>query len=341
MICNHAMEVRFFLEAHVYCTTCKCSSFCSDSITFTSYFCLKKMFTRQRLSVARSSKKDEFYTLYEDVKFELDHYLDQFKDKVIYCPCDTEESAFVKYFLELEAKGLIKELLYTSLQNGTNFLSDGAIDGYKHSDIIVTNPPFSLFRPFISLLDSLNKQFIVWSNNNAICYKQVSSMLVKDKIRLGYIANKTCEFEVPEEYGADDPSSKVYLRNNKHYVKVAAITTFTNLAVNRESNLELTTKYDPSIHFKYDNFDAINCNKVSIIPYDYDGYIGVPVTYLSKHDPSKFKIVGIFNNFEKLDLDAGRVTGELVHVGTLKTRGPCVNGLPVYVRLIIQRIKDN
>ena len=106
------------------------------------------MSTRQRLSVARASKKDEFYTLYEDVKFELDHYLDQFKNKIIYCPCDTENSAFVKYFLELEAKGLIKELLYTSLQNGTDFLSDAAIDGYKHSDIVITNPPFSLFRPF-------------------------------------------------------------------------------------------------------------------------------------------------------------------------------------------------
>ena len=298
------------------------------------------MFTRQRLSVARSSKKDEFYTLYEDVKFELDHYIDQFKDKTIYCPCDTESSAFVKYFLELEAKGLIKELLYTSIQSGTDFLSGGAIDGYRHSDIIITNPPFSLFRPFIELLDSLNKKFIVWSTNNAISYKQVSSMLVKDRIRLGYIANRTCEFEVPEEY-ANDPKSKVYTRDNKHYVKVAAITTFTNLDVKRDSCLNLTVQYDPNIHKKYVNFDAINCNKTSDIPIDYDGYIGVPVTYLTKHDPSKFKIIGIFNNYDELDFELGRITGDLVTLDKApwKTRGPCLEpNTPTYVRIVIKRV---
>lgn len=295
---------------------------------------------RDKLGNARSSKKDEFYTLYEDVKFELDHYLDQFKDKTIYCPCDTESSAFVKYFLELEAKGLIKELLYTSLQNGTDFLGGGAIDGYRHSDIIVTNPPFSLFRPFIELLDSLNKKFIVWSTNNAISYKQVSSMLVKDRIRLGYIANRTCEFEVPEEY-ANDPKSKVYTRDNKHYVKVATITTFTNLDVKRDSCLDLTVQYDPNIHKKYVNFDAINCNKTSDIPIDYDGYIGVPVTYLAKHDPSKFMIIGVFNNYDELDFELGRITGDLVTLDKApwKTRGPCLEpNIPTYVRIMIKRV---
>lgn len=296
------------------------------------------MFTRQRLSVARSSKKDEFYTLYEDVKFELDHYLNQFKDKVIYCPCDTEESAFVKYFLELEAKGLIKELLYTSLQNGTDFLSGGAIDGYRHSDIIVTNPPFSLFRPFLSLLDSLNKKFIIWGNNNCCAYKVTTAMLVKDRIRLGYIANKTCEFEVPEDY-ANDPSSKVYTRNNMHYVKVASVTTFTNLDVDRSSSLNLTRSFDDS-YVKYDNFDAINCDKTADIPVDYDGYIGVPITYLSKHDPSKFKIIGVFNNFDVADLESGRVAGSPVDFDKppWKTKGPVVNGKPLYLRVIIKRV---
>ena len=296
------------------------------------------MFTRKRLSVARSSKKDEFYTFYEDVKFELDHYIDQFKDKIIYCPCDTEESAFVKYFLELEAKGLIKELLYTSLQNGTDFLSEGAIDGYRHSDIIVTNPPFSLFRPFLSLLDSLNKKFIIWGNNNCCAYKVTTSMLVKDRIRLGHIANKTCEFEVPEDY-ADEPDSKVYKRGDRHFVKVASVTTFTNLTVDRSSSLNLTRHFDDT-YIKYDNFDAINCNKVADIPVDYDGYIGVPITYLSKHDPSKFKIIGVFNNFDETDLDHGRIAGSLVEFNKApgKTKGPCINKSPLYIRLIIKHI---
>ncbi len=294
--------------------------------------------SRQTLGNARSSKKDEFYTLYEDVKFELDHYLDQFKDKVIYCPCDIEESAFVKYFLELEAKGLIKELLYTSLQNGTDFLSDAAIDGYRHSDIIVTNPPFSLFRPFLSLLNKLNKKFIIWGANNCISYRCTSEMLVKDKIRLGYIANRTCEFEVPEEY-ANVPNSKVYTRNGKHFIKVPSITTFTNLSVDRSDSLNLTRSFDDS-YKKYSNFDAINVDRVANIPINYDGLIGVPITYLSKHDPDKFTIVGIFNNFDATDLEAGRITGDLVKLDKppWSTRGPCIDGnIPTYIRVIIKK----
>lgn len=298
------------------------------------------MFVRQRLSVARSSKRDEFYTLYEDVKFELDHYLDQFKDKIIYCPCDTEESSFVKYFLELKAKGLIRELLYTSLQNGVDCLSDSAIDNYKRADIVVTNPPFSLFRQFLELLDRLDKKFIIWGTNNAIVYKNVVSLLIQDKIRLGYIANKTCEFEVPSGY-ADSQNSKAFLRDGKYYIKVASITTFTNLDVVRLNSLDLTVQYDPTIHQKYVNFDAINCNRSADIPINYDGYIGVPITYLAKHDPSRFKIVGVFNNYDELDFELGHISGDLVSLNKApwKTRGPCMEpNIPIYARLIIKRI---
>lgn len=301
------------------------------------------MFTRKRLSVARSSKKDEFYTLYDDVKFELDHYIDQFKGKVIYCPCDTEESAFVKYFLELEAKGLIKEIIYTSFNNGsgTDFLSDSAIDGYKHSDIIVTNPPFSLFRQFLSLLDDLDKRFIIWGTNNGVLYKKTAEMLVKERIRLGYIANKTCSFEVPSDY-ADGNDSKVYVENDRHLVKVAGVTVFTNLNVNIVSPLVLTKRFDDP-YIKYTNFDAINCDRSSDIPIDYNGLIGVPVTYLAKHDPSKFKIIGVFNNFDESNLELGRITGDVVKLDKApwKTRGPCINGnQPTYARLIIQKKDD-
>lgn len=296
---------------------------------------------RDKLSNARSSKKDEFYTLYKDVKFELDHYIDQFKDKVIYCPCDTEESAFVKYFLELKAKGLIKELLYTSLQSGTDFLGDIAIDNYKRSDIVITNPPFSLFRQFLSLLDSLNKKFIIWGNTNALTYKLVMNLLVHNKILLGHIAHKTCEFEVPEDY-ADDPTSKAYKKGNACYIKVPAISTFTNLNVNRISTLTLTKHVDDS-YVKYDNFDAINCSKTTDIPIDYNEYIGVPVTYLTKHDPTKFNIIGLFNNYDRLDFENGIITGTEAKLDKppWRTRGPCINGKALYARLIIKKKINN
>ena len=298
------------------------------------------MQTRERLSIARSSKRDEFYTLYEDVKFELDHYIDQFKDKIIYCPCDIKDSAFVKYFLELEAKGLIKELLYTSLQDGVDCLGDVAINNYNCCDIVVTNPPFSLFRQFLELLDKLDKKFIIWGTNNAIMYKVTSSLLVHDRVRLGYIANRTCEFRVPEGY-ANDQASKVYKRDDDYFVKVPSVTTFTSLNVKRESNLDLTVQYDSMIHKVYDNFDAINCNRVQDIPIDYDGYIGVPITYLAKHDPIKFRIVGVFNNYDEINLEFGRVTGSqmLLDKAPWKTRGPVIDGKPLYARIIIQRVK--
>ena len=295
---------------------------------------------RDRLSIARSSKRDEFYTLYEDVKFELDHYIDQFKDKIIYCPCDTKDSAFVKYFLELEAKGLIKELLYTSLKDGVDCLGNVAINNYNCCDIVVTNPPFSLFRQFLELLDKLDKKFIIWGTNNAIMYKVTSSLLVHDRVRLGYITNRTCEFIVPEGY-ANDQASKVYKRDDDYFVKVPSVTTFTSLNVKRESNLDLTVQYDSMIHKVYDNFDAINCNRVQDIPIDYDGYIGVPITYLAKHDPTKFRIVGVFNNYDEINLEFGRVTGSqmLLDKAPWKTRGPVIDGKPLYARIIIQRVK--
>ena len=297
---------------------------------------------RKHLAGARASKKGEFFTLYDDVQFELVHYLDQLKGKVVYCPCDDKDSSFVKYFLELKSKGLIEDLLYTSLQDGIDCLGEKAGVYYQQADIVVTNPPFSIFRSFLEVLNRNNKKFIIWGTNNCVCYKQVSSMLVRDQIRLGYIANKTCEFEVPREY-AIESRSKAFLRGDKYYIKVAAISTFTNLDVDRAGCLELNTKYDPALHLKYVNFDAVNCDKTSLIPYDYDGYIGVPITYLAKHDPTMFRIIGIFNNYDVMDEESGCITGDLVLLDKApwKTRGPCLPpNKPTYVRILIKRIEN-
>lgn len=147
-----------------------------------------------------------------------------------------------------------------------------------------------------------------------------------------------CEFEVPEDY-ANVPNSKVYARDGKYFIKVPSITTFTNLSVDRSASLNLTRRFDDS-YKKYSNFDAINVDRVVDIPVDYDGLIGVPITYLSKHDSDKFTIVGIFNNFDATDLEAGRITGDLVKLDKppWNTRGPCVDGnVPTYIRVIIKK----
>lgn len=290
--------------------------------------------SRKSLANGRYNKKDEFYTKYQDVKFELDHYIPQFKDKVIYCPCDTSDSAFVKYFLELEAKGLIKELIYTSYKDGvgTDCLSESAIDGYRHSDIIVTNPPFSKFREFISILDKLNKKFILWGNSNALTYKPVVKMIKNNRIHAGYTCNKTCEFEVPADY-----TNKAYERDGKKFCKVPSCSIFTNLIVDKRT-IELNS--NNIAYQKYDNFDAINVNKISDIPDNYYGLIGVPITYFYKHDSSKFEILGLFNNFTCSPED-GLYSGDNVKLPgpPFNTKGPVINGSPIYCRLLIKRIK--
>lgn len=289
--------------------------------------------SRSSLATGRRNSRDEFYTKYDDVKFELDHYISEFKDKIIYCPCDAEDSAFVKYFLELEAKGLIKEVIYTSYRDGkgTDCLSDCAIDGYRHSDIIVTNPPFSLFREFIELIDSTHKKFIIWGNNNSLTYRIMAKLLKNNRIRLGYICNKTCEFEVPREY---NDYQKVYSRDGKYFCKVPACSVFTNFNVERPL-LQLSAE---SHYCKFDNYDAINVDRVADIPDNYNGLIGVPITYLSKHNSEQFEIVGVFNNFVPSDQDNGLLSGDRVQLlNGAFTCGPVIDKKAKYVRLIIRR----
>lgn len=292
--------------------------------------------SRNTLGKARRADRDEFYTLYDDVKFELDHYIDQFKNRVVYCPCDTSDSNFVKYFKELEHKGIIEQVIHSSI-NDFSFDSEFAKTLYSECDIVVTNPPFSLFREFMQLIESTGKQFIVWGNNNALSYHVIARMLRHNKIHLGYIKNRTCEFEVPEEYRFSS-LSHVYQKENSWRCKVPACSVFTNMNVN-SNTLDLKCSYNKDNYPKYDNYDAINVNKVKEIPFDYFEPMGVPITYMSQHDPSKFKILGVFNNFEN-DPENGRLSGEVVKLdkSPWSTKGPCIDGHALYARLIIQRI---
>lgn len=292
--------------------------------------------SRTTLGKARRADKDEFYTRYDDVKFELDHYLDQLKGKVVYCPCDTENSNFVKYFKELERSGIIEQVVNSSI-NDFPFDSEFAKTLYDECDVIVTNPPFSLFREFMSLVESTGKEFIIWGNNNALSYHVIARMLRHNKVHLGYIRNCTCKFEVPEEYKFSS-LSHVCPKNDKWYCKVPACSVFTNMNV-YSNTLELKCKYDTEHYPKYDNYDAINVNKVKEIPCDYYEPIGVPITYMSQHDSSKFKILGVFNNFDN-DPENGRLSGNTVKLDKApwKTRGPCLHGHALYARLIIQRL---
>ena len=274
------------------------------------------------LNKAKKEKNDEFYTLLSDIEKELKYYKEQFEGKTVYCNCDDPiESNFWVYFDMnfdlLKLKALVSTSYNTEKQaikfelkrdeNGKrigpfktliggngDFRSKESIEILKQSDIVVTNPPFSLFREFIAQLVEYNKKFLIIGNFNAVNNVEIFPLIKENKLYLGYSPISGMDFMIP------DGSIK----------KIKAVW-FTNLEVNkRNEELVLFEKYydyydkesgklkpyKENKYPKFDGFDAINVNKVSDIPMDYEGIMGVPVTFLDKHNPNQFEIVGIANN---------------------------------------------
>lgn len=283
---------------------------------------LLKNMKNSNLHKAKQAKNDEFYTQLCDVEKELMHYKKHFKDKIVFCNCDDPTwSAFWEYFhlnfAELGLKKLISthydaneptyKLEYEGgndndievgvktrlLQNG-DFQSEECIEILKECDIVVTNPPFSCFRTFVAQLMEYNKKFVIWGNNNAITYKEFFPLLKENKVWLGYLSNKTCVFRLSDDYEKYDEKITAKMNDGHKYGKVPAISTFTNLDIpKRHEELILWKKYTPEEYPQYDNYQGINVNKVSEIPIDYDDVMGVPITYLDKHNPDQFEILGI------------------------------------------------
>lgn len=250
------------------------------------------------------AKNDEFYTQLTDVAKELMHYKKHFKDKIVFCNCDDPTwSAFWKYFhlnfAELGLRKLIsthyekEEATYkmeytggddndievgvkTPLEGNGDFRNQECLDLLDESDIVVTNPPFSLFREYVTVLMEYEKKFLIIGNKNAITYKEFFPLLKDDEVWIG------CT------------NVKEFLQPDGSIKKFGNIGWFTNLDVaKRHEKLILWKHYTPEEYPNFDNYMGINVNKVSEIPCDYDGIIGVPITYLDKHNPDQFEILGI------------------------------------------------
>lgn len=271
------------------------------------------------LHTAKKVKNDEFYTLYKEVENEMKHY--NLADKVIYCNCDNhKESNFVKYFLNnFESLG-IKKLIATSYNengHGTAFIytdhpttitlkGDGDFRSTEcqqyldEADVVITNPPFSLFREFVTLLMDKGKKFLILGNMNAITYKEIFKYIQDNQLWLGVSLNGTkCSFVVPESYEGNN----VYIENGVRYAKVNNAIWFTNIDNGKTSQfLTLTKKYDPNIYHTYDNYCGIDVPKVAEIPQDYNGVMGVPITFLHKYNPLQFKIVKFRKGDDDKDL---------------------------------------
>ena len=326
------------------------------------------MAKNENFKKAKKEKNDEFYTQLTDIERELRHYKKHFKDKTVFCNCDDPEySNFWQYFSlnfeELRLKKLIathyetKKQSYMlemwkdeagvhsgikTLKENGDFRSPESIALLQEADIVVTNPPFSLFREYIAQLVKKKKKFLIIGNNNAITYKEFFPMLKENKVWLGYSANKTFTFQMADDYELSGKGAYQDKETGKKYCKVPAITWYTNLDIDkRHENLTLYKKYSPDEYPKYDNYDAIEVSKVSDIPCDYDGVMGVPITFMDKYNPNQFKILGITQRNDDPYKIKHYTTEEYENANDLNARAVIIqkSGIPksVYARILIKR----
>lgn len=293
------------------------------------------MAKNSNLHQAKKNKNDEFYTQLTDIEKELVHYVDFFEGKTVYCNCDdARESNFFKYFSnrfeELGLKKLIatgykenghgvvliyegdkngnrcvddEEIKVTELQGDGDFRSDECVEFLKEADVIVTNPPFSLFREYVKQLMDYGKKFLIIGNMNAITFKEIFPLIKDNRLWEGISLSGTkCQFDIPEDY---DGKNVFIDEFGKRKAKINNAIWFTNIEHKlRKTPLDLYKKYTghEDEYPKYDNYDAINVDKVSDIPMDYDGVMGVPITFLYKYCPNQFEIVAFRKGEDGKDL---------------------------------------
>ena len=183
------------------------------------------------------------------------------------------------------------------LKGSGDFRSPECVQLMKEADIVVTNPPFSLFIPYILLLEKYNKNFLILGRMSGMHYSEIFPLIVNNKIWLGYGFNLSMIYKTP--YENTEEANRKYVRSkgydpNEKYIKVPAITWFTNLDHNkRHEHLILYKKYSEEEYPHYENYDAIDISAVTDIPIDYDGIMGVPDTFLGQYNPDDFEIIGL------------------------------------------------
>ena len=320
------------------------------------------------LHAAKATKHDEFYTQLSDIENELRHYSKHFDGKTVLCNCDDPKvSNFFHYFSYNFEKLKLKKLITTcykncdadlfsqhtaergiyleyygdksgnrvpdpdeigihKLEGDGDFRSGECISLLKQADIVVTNPPFSLFREYVEQLVKYKKKFLIIGNHNAITYREVFTLIKDNKIWLGY--THPVNFMVPDHYELREIRSWRD-ENGTNWRSFGNACWFTNLDIaKRHENLVVYKSYDRKLYLEYDNYDAIEVSKVASIPEDYNGVMGVPITFLEKHNPDQFEIVGLI---------AGNIRGLAGIPSATGKDGPYVNGKLKYGRILIRQ----
>lgn len=277
------------------------------------------------LAAAKIAKNDEFRTNYDNIAAEMKWYAKHFQNKTVYCNCDDADSQFWTYFHSNFASLGLKKLIAThyepsgnssyvmayeggsdldlpagkriELRGNGDFRNDECVALLQEADVVVTNPPFSLFRPFLKQLVEHDKKFVILGNINALTYKETFSLIQANKVWTGKAFDKTMYFAVPESYCS---KTMVQDKIGRKVAKMGGITWYTNLdlAKRHESffSQESAHSYyedNASAYPRYCNYDAVEVSYVADIPIDYPGVMGVPITFFDKYNPTEFEIVGL------------------------------------------------
>ena len=273
-----------------------------------------------------------FYTQLSDIERELRHYRNHFEGKIVYCNCDDPYvSAFFEYFTKnFEFLGLKKlittcyksqrmdlfsqndsehaikleytggapnslptpdDIGVTTLDGDGDFRSAECIEILKEADIVVTNPPFSLFSDYVEQLAQYDKKFVIIGHQNAITYKRVFPLIKANRIWLGYGFKRNMAHFIAPQY--EDTASDMDHRAGM--IRVSGVVWYTNMDHNkRHEEVILVQRYqgNEAAYPRYDNYDAIEVSKSQNIPIDFDGAMGVPITFLTKYNPDQFEIIG-------------------------------------------------
>lgn len=300
---------------------------------------MKRNIDHALLDNAKANKKDEFYTQLCDIESELEHYKQHFKGKTVFCNCDDPQISnfyryFVSHFDELGLKrvicacyvkpdieqpdlhgyyyeytGLEKEIpdksdVHFFKQSG-DFRSKESIQLLQQSDIVVTNPPFSLFREFVKQLVDHNKKFLIIGNVNCLTYKEIFNLFKEDKVWLGVgFGRGISGFIVPEHYELYGTETKISDLGER-IISPNNCLWLTNMDITKKHvKVPLNKTYcgNESQYLHYDNYDAINVDASKDIPFDYDGVMGVPVTFLYKYNPDQFELIRFRKGNDNKDL---------------------------------------
>ena len=219
------------------------------------------------------------------------------------------------------------------LEGDGDFRSEECIEFLKEADIVVTNPPFSLFREYVAQLIEYQKKFIIIGNINAVTYKEIFPFVQSEQIWLGpSIHSGDREFEIPSSYPLEAASSRID-GDGRKFIRMKGVRWFTNLDFpQRHEELILYKEYKPEDYPYFDNYAAINVGKTADIPCDYDGAMGVPISYLDKHNPEQFEILGMTeSNGRGLSFGLWDESSKKAHT--------YINGKKKYARIFIRKRK--